>query len=390
MAALASAHSPAQHALIAGVLRAIYLPWLERVARQFQEAVAAARGILPTEATAPIERGTCLVFADGLRFDLAARLNARLEGEGVITRLSHRIGPVPTVTATAKPLATPVTDSMEGGDATDFTPRFADTKQPVAAARLRDRLAAHGVEILESDEIRMPSSDGALGWVEVGRIDELGHKLRDELAQHLEREVDRLKETVLSLLDAGWRRVRVVTDHGWLLMPGGLPKIELPQYVLASRWARCATVRENATPQVTTNPWYWNANVRIATPPGVGAYVAGTPYTHGGISPQECVVPELSCERGATALTAKITGVEWKRLRCVVTVLTNDPTVRVDVRSAWKLPATSLVVAPKIVDGTGQANLAVRDDCEGQAVSVVLLDANENVLDKHTTIVGGD
>ena len=60
------------------------------------------------------------------------------------------------------------------------------------------------------------------------------------------------------------------------------------------------------------------------------------------------------------------------------------------MRSSWKLPATSLVVAPKIVGDTGQANLAVRDDCEGQAVSVVLIDANENVLDKRTTIVGGD
>ncbi len=390
MAALASAHSPAQHALLAGVLRAIYLPWLECVARQLQDAVAAARGILPTAPTAPIEPGTCLVFADGLRFDLAARLKARLESEGAISRLAHRIGPVPTVTATAKPLATPISDSMEGGDATDFTPRFADTKQPVVAARLRDRLAARGVEILESDEIRMPSSDSATGWLEVGRIDELGHKLGEELAQHVDREIERLKETVLSLLNAGWRRVRVVTDHGWLLMPGGLPKIELPQYLLASRWARCATVRENATPHVTTNPWYWNVNVRIATPPGVGAYVAGTAYTHGGISPQECVVPELTCERGAAALTAKIAGVEWKRLRCVVTVSTNDPSLRVDVRSAWKLAATSLVVAPKPVGDAGQANLAVRDDCEGQAVSVVLIDANGNVQDKQTTMVGGD
>ena len=390
LTALASTHSPAQHDLVADAVRTLYLVWLDRVARQFQQSTDAAGGKLPTTATASIEPGTCLLFADGLRFDLAARLQARLEGQGIVGRLTHRIGPIPTVTATAKPLATTVIDTIEGADATDFTPQFKETSQPVIASKLRDRLAARGVEILKSDEIRMPSSNSATGWVEVGSIDELGHKLGDGLAQQIEHEVDRLKEAVLGLLDAGWRRVRVVTDHGWLLMPGGLPKIDLPQYLVASRWARCATVREGATPQMSTYPWYWNSDVRIATPPGAGAYTAGTTYAHGGLSPQECVVPELTCERGVAALQAKIATVEWKRLRCVVTVSTNDATVLVDVRSNWKLPATSLVVAPKATGDTGQVNLAVRDEFEGQAVMVVVLDRNGEVLDKRSTTVGGE
>jgi hypothetical protein len=206
----------------------------------------------------------------------------------------------------------------------------------------------------------------------------------------LDREIERLRETVVALLNAGWRRVRVVTDHGWLLMPGGLSKIELPQYLVASRWARCATVREGATPQLTMHPWYWNSEVRIASPPGAGAYTAGTTYTHGGLSPQECVVPELTFEQGAVEMTAKITKVEWKRLRCVVTVSTNDPTAQVDVRSNWKQSATSLVIAPKPVGDAGHVSLAVRDEFEGQAVMAVLLDVKGNVLDKRSTIVGGE
>ena len=300
------------------------------------------------------------------------------------------MGSVPSVTATAKPLATTVTDVIAGGDATDFTPRFKDTGQPVTAPKLRDRLAARNVEILDADELRIPSSDGATGWLEVGRIDEMGHKLGDGLVQQLDREIERLQETVLSLLSAGWRRVRVVTDHGWLLFPGGLPKIDLPQYLVASRWARCATIREGATPQVAMYPWYWNTNVRIAAPAGAGAYVAGTTYAHGGLSPQECVVPELTCELGAPALTARITTVEWKRLRCVVSVAADEPTVLVDVRSNWKQPGTSLVLAPKEVGQTGQVSLAVRDDFEGQAVMVVVVDSSGQVLDKRSTTVGGD
>lgn len=390
LAALAAAHGPAQHDVISGVLRATYLPWLERVARQFQDAVNRAGGTLPTTGTGPLEPGTCLVFADGLRFDLAMRLRASLEAHGVTGQLSHRIGPVPSVTATAKPLATTVVDAIAGGDATDFTPRFKDIAQPVIASRLRDRMAARGIDLLNVDEISLPSSDGATGWMEVGRIDELGHKLGDALAHHVDREIDRLRETVVTLLSAGWRRVRVVTDHGWLLMPGGLPKIELPQYLVASRWARCATVRDGATPQITMHPWYWNPEVRIASPPGAGAYVAGTIYAHGGISPQECVVPELTFERGASVATAKINKIEWKRLRCVVTITTNNPAIQADVRSNWKQPTTSLVVAPKAAGETGNVNLAVRDEFEGQSVMVVLLDEQGDVVDKHSTIVGGE
>lgn len=388
--ALAAAHGPAQHDVISGVLRAIYLPWLEQVARQFQDAVNRAGGALPTQATSALEPGTCLVFADGLRFDLAVRLQAGLEAHNITGRLAHRIGSVPSVTATAKPLATTVVDAIAGGDATDFTPRFKDTAQPVTASRLRDRLAARGVDLLDADEISMPSSDGATGWVEVGRIDELGHKLGDALALHVDREIDRLRETIVTLLNAGWRTVRVVTDHGWLLMPGGLPKIELPQYLVASRWSRCATVREGATPQLTMHPWYWNPDVRIASPPGAGAYVAGTTYSHGGLSPQECIVPELTFEQGTSVMAAKITEIEWKRLRCVVTISTNSPVMRVDVRSNWKQSTTSLVVAPKAADDTGKVSLAVRDEFEGQAVMVVLLDENGNVVDKRSTIVGGE
>ena len=42
--------------------------------------------------------------------------------------------------------------------------------------------------------------------------------------------------------------------------------------------------------------------LRIASPPGIGAFVANTEYAHGGISLQECVIPELVVERGEEAV----------------------------------------------------------------------------------------
>jgi hypothetical protein len=390
LAALASAESPAQRALVADVVRALYLPWLDKVARQFQDAVSRAGGKLSAMPSGPLEPGTCLLFADGLRFDLGSRLQAALESQGVTARLGYRLAPVPSVTATAKPLATPLVDDIAGGSPGDFNPMLTASSQPVTAQRLRDALASRGIEVLDADVIRMPSSADACAWLEVGRIDELGHKLGDDLAHQVNQEIDRLRDAVTSLLAVGWRRVRVVTDHGWLLLPGGFPKVDLPAYLVESRWARCAAVREGAAPDVATYPWYWNPSVRIASPPGAGAYSKGNGYAHGGLSPQECVVPELTVERGAAVVSAKISSVEWKRLRCVVSVSSNDPTVLVDVRSKWKQADTSLIVAPKAVGDEGKVNLAVRDESEGQAAMVVVLDATGQVLDKRSTIVGGE
>ena len=56
------------------------------------------------------------------------------------------------------------------------------------------------------------------------------------------------------LLLAGWRKVRVVTDHGWLLMPGGLPKTDLPAFLTESRWTRCATLKSTAATHLPTVP----------------------------------------------------------------------------------------------------------------------------------------
>lgn len=94
--------------------------------------------------------------------------------------------------------------------------------------------------------------------------------------------------------------VRAVTDHGWLLVPGGMPKVELPAHLVATKWARCASVRGESSTAVPTFPWHWNPQARIASPPGIGSFIVNTEYAHGGVSLQECVVPEMLIEQGET------------------------------------------------------------------------------------------
>lgn len=336
------------------------------------------------------EKEVCALFVDGLRFDLGGVLQEKLEGRSLRVHLNHHLAPVPTVTATAKPLATPVGDRIrKDSPGNEFIPMFREGGQPASTPRLREEMQKTGIEVVETDEVGNPSTSPLGCGTETARLDALGHKLGADLAAQIDSQLERVADRVFELLESGWRRVRVITDHGWLLMPGGLPKVELPAYLVATKWARCASITAEGSPNLPTYPWYWNPQVRMACPPGIGSFYAGSEYAHGGVSLQECVVPELSVERGEAGLEAVIQSVQWRGMRCRVSVQSNEPGVRVDLRLNWKQPATSVVAEVKSIGPSGEVSLAVIDDKhEGAAAMVVLLDPSGKVLDRQSTSVG--
>ena len=390
--ALALQNGPSDSMLISRVVAALYGPWLDTSARKFQELVAHHDDYRGHLKGVTAEREVCVVFVDGLRFDMGGALKDKLKALGLRVQFNHRISPMPTVTATAKPLASPAYGELEGVDvAGDFMPTFKRTGHPATASRLRDKIAELGVEVLDPEDMRISAGMPGGGWSETGRLDELGHKLGIGLASQVNNDLDRIADRVNGLLESGWSRIRVVTDHGWLLLPGGLPKVELPAYLVATKWARCATVKGEATPAIPIYPWYWNPHVRIASPPGIACFNVGNEYAHGGVSLQECIVPELVVERGVLVATAKIVDVSWRGMRCRVRVETSALGLQVDLREKWKQAGTSIAVSPKEVGADGEASLIVEDDSrEGAAVTLVVVDDAGNVLDRTATTVGGE
>jgi hypothetical protein len=243
------------------------------------------------------------------------------------------------------------------------------------------------VEILEHGETLFPIGAEHGGWAEFGQIDAYGHAHPDDLPARVITEVMNAADRVLQFLDAGWKKVRIVTDHGWLLMPDGLPKVALPAFLAETKWSRCALVKGNV--EMPSYPWHWNHEIRIASPPGIASFRAGDKYSHGGVSLQECVVPEILVTQGVKAVSASIISVDWRGMRCKVKVESNDPMVRVDLRTNWKHAGSSIVAAVKAVGSGGEVNLVVADDkYEGSAAMVVLLDAGGAILNQRTTSVG--
>lgn len=389
--ALGCVHAKADLDAVSAALRAMYLPWVEEAARRLQEATKAAGGLppLPTQPNSGSSAGTCTVFVDGLRYDVAVQLQQLLAALGD-TSLSASWTSLPSVTASGKAWCSPVAVHIAGtADDTEFEPRVASDSKPLSAHNFRKLLTEHGVQPLDKHETGDPHGQA---WTEVGDLDHYGHEHGVRLARDLDMQLGQVVERVGELIEAGWKRVRIVTDHGWLLMPGGLPKSELPKHQTETRWGRCAVLKDSAHGTPLTFGWDWCKAVQVAYAPGVSSFIAGAEYAHGGISLQECLVPVLQLDsRGsagaATAVTIK--SVTWKGLRCTVVVEGAVQGQRIDIRTKAALSSSSLAANDKPLE-SGKASLAVADDEHmGAVAAVVVLGANGEVLQKQATTVGG-
>jgi hypothetical protein len=212
------------------------------------------------------------------------------------------------------------------------------------------------------------------------------------LAARIEDQLELLMERMQRLLEAGWKRVRVVTDHGWLLVPGGMPKVQLPIYLAESRWSRCASIKDSAHVEVPVAGWSWNLQERFAYAPGVHCFVAGQEYAHGGASLQECLVPVLTfTTTGAPAgVVVKVREVQWVGMRCRVAIEPVAEGLFAALRTKPNVANTN-ITEPKSLDADGKAALLVADDAlEGTMASLVIIDGSGRVVCKEATTVGGD
>ena len=380
-----------EEALVREVVQVLLEPWLDDSARHFQSAVESHP--LPAHAEqqhVTVSPGTCLLFVDGLRFDLGQALVSRLEGRGCRVDAGRRWAALPTVTATGKPAVCAVANMIIGtalGE--DFAPVFEEDGRPVDARSLRAELEVAGYTPVDAQLGGWPKGEEARGWIESGQIDDLGHKLGSDLAQQIDHELDRLAEQVNGLLVAGWSAVRIVTDHGWLLLPGGLPRVDLPKHLTASRWSRCAVVAGQSQVSVPTVPWHWNAAEHFATAPGIACFNKSRRYAHGGLSIQECLIPDLLVERpGEAGPRATVRSITWRGMRCFVEAELSGSGVTADLRLERPV-GPSVAASPKPLDEDGSISLVVVDDAHEKAnLVLVLLGPDDTVLAQRKTKVG--
>lgn len=376
-------------------VRSIYLPWVEESARYLQKLVDGASypgGTCLTAKKTQFIPGDCILFVDGLRFDTGKRLVESLVACGFEISEESTWTALPSVTATGKAAVTPVRDRIQGQDGNpDFEPSVKESGQSLKGGyHLKKLLIEAGWSILE----RSVDGDGqGMAWCEFGDIDHEGHDRGWKLAKHIDTLILEIRDRITELLAAGWKRVQVVTDHGWLLLPGGLPKIDLPSTLADSKWGRCASLKPGVSTEERLYPWYWNPNQYFALADGVSCYKKGEEYTHGGLSLQECLTLQLTVTRGASVLagvSVEFSDVVWKGLRCTIVVDGDSSGLLLDIRSQAGNSASSVVVGVKSFKDSGKASVVVEDDdMEGREATVVLIDENGSLVAQMGTVIGG-
>jgi len=389
--AFASCPDAINQKLVGQALQAVYKPWLEQWAEKAWQLTAKAPYPMsePAKAIAVSnEPGSLALFVDGLRADVALQLAEELRSRGQTVATTTAWAALPTVTATAKRAVSPVAESLTGGNISDaFEPMVAGKGKPCKHDDFRAILKKNGIEALSKDD---RGDINKAGWLEIGNLDSMGHSNQAKLAQMVDQEVRDLADTIAILVDYGWSRIQVITDHGWLWLPGGLPHVELPGHLTASKWGRCALAKEGSKHGLKEVNWFWDRNVPVVLAPGIGAFHQGTEYAHGGLSLQECLRVHLMIEgAGPPAAPVSISSIKWTGLRLKVAIEGTRSGLLLDIRLKAADASSSVLLEGKPVEPNprGQGALSADDAHEGAAAFLVVLE-NGQVIAKQTLTVG--
>lgn len=376
-------------------IRSVYLSWAEDSARYLQRMIESGKypgGTIHDAKVSSVNDKTCIVFVDGLRFDVAKRVAQELSVRGYLVKESVHWAALPSVTATAKPSVSPVRHLITGGQVSaDFEPVVADTGQSLKGGYYFKKLLADaGWQVDDKTGNEDPNGHR---WYEYGDIDHEGHDRGWQLAKRLNQMVEEILERIHQLLQSGWTSVKIVTDHGWLLVPGGLPKTELLSHLTENKWGRCAVIKPGAVTDERLYPWFWNPDEMVALADGISCYRSGVEYAHGGLSLQECLTSEITVQYGQDTSSAdEIVNIDvaWKRLRCTVVVEGDKLGSLLDIRLQPGNANSSVVVTAKPFNEYGRASVVVEnEDLEGVKAVIVIVDEHGQLIYQTNTFIGG-
>jgi hypothetical protein len=109
-------------------------------------------------------------------------------------------------------------------------------------------------------------------WIEYSEIDKRGHAEGWRLAKETDRLLQEVYSRIKTLISCGWQSIRIVTDHGFLFMPGGLPAVSLTSSLSENTWGRCAAIKTGADSDEANYSWFWNPSICFALANGISCY----------------------------------------------------------------------------------------------------------------------
>ena len=382
----ASVKTQKDKAIVKSIIQLFYQPWLQSITNKFQKLVEIDATIF-TSQTAMVETETFVLFVDAFRYELAQEFCERLQKHDLKVMMQTGWSAIPSLTPTAKPAVSPIASAVSTHSGIiEFRPHLQNGKDLLTPV-FREELKANNFKLVTNPN---DIDKDEKYWQEIGDIDTKGHEEQGDMVKRIEELFDQVQESINVAFERGIKRIKIVTDHGWLLLPGGLPKTQLHAGLTETRWGRCALIKEGASTNLLHLPWRWNPSVFIAYAPGISFFKANEEYAHGGISLHECLVPTIIIENPNTRnIEAEVKVVKWVNLKCSIQTSDVPDGYSIDIRTKYNDAKTSIVLSKNKTLSQNTVTLMIDDTAENQAATVVLLDVNERILDKKPTTVGG-
>jgi hypothetical protein len=383
---LAAVKSDKDKTVIKSLIKTIYQPWIESVTNKFQTLVENDASVF-TSQISQTETESFVLFVDAFRFELAEEFCKRIATLNYKVSLETGWSAIPSLTPTAKPNVSPIATAISlNSDIKEFRPQLQSGKELQTAA-FREALSANNFKLVTNSNDIDPTISC---WQEIGDIDTKGHEEQSDMVKRIEELFEQVQEVLETAFEKGVKRIKIVTDHGWLLLPGGLPKTQLNVGLTETRWGRCALIKEGAIIDLLHLPWRWNPSIYIAYAPGISFFKANEEYAHGGISLHECLVPTIIIENeNSSKAIAKIQSIKWVNLKCAVETENATDDYTIDIRTKYNDESSSIVESTKKSVKENKGSVMVSDDAESKAATIVLLDSSGRILDKKLTTVGG-
>jgi len=300
---------------------ATFLDLLGAVAAQALEATAewAAAGWEPqrevTARTLGDASRVAVILADALRLDLGQLLASRLRSKGLEVETFLTLADLPSVTQVGMgAIQSPGWAEREVViERTAFFPRVAGTTlrgREDRLAQLRTRFPQANAAELDNVQEGRSIPKGSPLIVYAATVDEQGDSLPQVGLDLFERLVRGIADSVEKLLGAGYAKVVVIPDHGFVLVPRGhaSSRVEVQggdrSTARARRYVIGRPPESECMVRIPLGHLGWRGNGAVAFPRGLAvvALPGATPrFFHGGPMPQEVAILTLVCRRPETA-----------------------------------------------------------------------------------------
>ena len=344
---------------------------------------------------------TAYVLVDALRYEIARDLVQKSFKEGYHTRITAVLGTAPTITPIGMAALMPGAEKgvrVAEGSKKELGLQVSGTFLANRQARvqwLKETAGTYTVEATLDDILPKPKSElkreidkARLLFVTSQEIDMVGESGSDAIARMvMERIPEKLVMLVNKLRELGCQRIIITADHGFLYgdrLESDM-KIQPPGGYTASAhrrvWVGKGGSDSPSYMRTSLSVLGLSEELEIAVPWGFGAFLVqggGMSYFHGGMSPQEIVIPvlEFSPVGAGTSGTPEVSlnlEMHAKKITTrflAVTVVGQAmnmlepiaPRVQVDVKMDDKVVSQPVTATYGYLEATGDVQLQFKED----------------------------